>query len=286
MAIREAALVDWEQWQLAHPGPHAWRNDDTCVVASDGTEQLGEEGTRAPMVYYRAMPDRPAELIVQGPVRLRIEARPLLDADSHEVLHDWLRVVAAERQWRFPVDGQPPIGNLKLVSDSAIRPGRAAWGVITLGPGRHALALAGQHHALVVRVAVWRPRLALSALPRLSPGIADAARCGCWGQLQPLSSDSGQRVRQALYVQIIRSGDTAASSDATRHSVSVPLFVPVSCCRPQAQPADAAWAKMPSESDPQRQLADERSALDDPAHDATRGTSTARRAVGISSRIR
>ncbi|NOT55464.1 MAG: hypothetical protein HOP18_12735, partial [Deltaproteobacteria bacterium] len=76
------ALFAWEHWQARLPGPRLWNPDDTIVTDYQGALRLYSIDRDLYAQFYAATPQRPVQLQVQGPIRLKVEARPLHPATT------------------------------------------------------------------------------------------------------------------------------------------------------------------------------------------------------------
>ena len=136
-AERLSAIVAWENWQQSQPGPRVWQLDDHSVVRCAGTASVYVAARDLYTQYYLAQPAQPVWLDVQGPLDVQLEARPLHDTESNQVLHDELmvRVPAANTCSRSTATG--PRRSCRSSSNRAVRrasrsPARWRWGQVAI----------------------------------------------------------------------------------------------------------------------------------------------------------
>jgi hypothetical protein len=173
-----ATFVAWADWQATHPGPR--RETDAGAFAIDfaGAQLLRSVERDTWFTMLRAEPERPLRLRVPGPVRLRIEARPLHAADAPQRLDGWLRVRGEGRDWLVPITANAAARSLELVGRPELAAGRAVTHTLDLGPGWHTLDIDGGGQSLLVRPTITEPALRLPVLPRLTADTAAARAAG------------------------------------------------------------------------------------------------------------
>jgi hypothetical protein len=167
-AIRCAAIAAWEHWQANQPGPLAWREEAGLVVDYLGAESVYSIDRDLYARFYRTSPERPVRLQVAGPVRLRLEVRPVHPHDSTVPFDDWLTIQEPGLLRVIPVTDNYPAKGLTLVSDSTQVPGSKVLHEVELGPGLHEIAVAGETKDVLVRVFARRPEIPLGILPPLT----------------------------------------------------------------------------------------------------------------------
>ena len=169
---RQRALLDWEDWQDADPGPRVWRDGGHAVSAHAGTRTLFSIARSDYAELFRATPEAPLRLAVYGPTRLRLGVRPLHAGAAAGPLNDWLTLRAAGGLQRHPIIDNNVSPGLRPASDEPWRPGQEVELVQEVPAGYHELALSAAQHELLVAVAVEEPRRPLSVLPPLNPYTA------------------------------------------------------------------------------------------------------------------
>src|SRR5262249_30623511 len=76
----------------APPGPFAWREEASAVVDCLGARQVYSIDRDLYVPAALAAPQRPVRIQVPGPVRLRLEVRPLHPRGSTAPLDDWISI--------------------------------------------------------------------------------------------------------------------------------------------------------------------------------------------------
>ena len=77
LAQRWRAILEWEKWQDEHPGPWRWQENGSLVKAYSGAETLYSVDRDLYAQFYRAKPANRLKLVVLGPTRIKLEARPV-----------------------------------------------------------------------------------------------------------------------------------------------------------------------------------------------------------------
>ncbi|MDX1607029.1 MAG: hypothetical protein R3202_12605, partial [Candidatus Competibacterales bacterium] len=172
---RLRAIADWERWYAAQPGAREWRDAETLVTDHAGAVTLYATDLDLHGRAFRARPDRPVELRIQGPVRLRVKAR-LLHADEPErPVDDWLLVRDGSAVHRTPILPDRPAQGLSIAGEPQLKPGRLTTLDHMLGPGLHTVTVSSPERALLVEAEIERPALALAVLPEPTPVTVLAA---------------------------------------------------------------------------------------------------------------
>jgi hypothetical protein len=169
-AARLRAAVDWTRWQAEQPGPLTWQDEPSAVIDYAGAESVYSVDRDLYARFSRATPERPVKIRVVGPVRLRLETRPIHPQDSTRPLEDdWLRIREPGALTWYPITDNFASQGLVIVGDPAHVPGVRVQPEIEVGPGLHELEVSALTHALLVRVYVQRPEMPLGVLPTLTP---------------------------------------------------------------------------------------------------------------------
>lgn len=185
---RFRAIVDWEKWQSAHPGQRVPEPEMGSVTASAGAVSLTNEARDTWFHSLRATAGQPVSLRLAGPVKIRIEARPIHPIDSRTPLDGWLQVRNGERLYVQPITRNMPAQGLAIVGDKLHSAGLKVERDIDLGPGLHELQVSGGSLDLLVRVNAYRPALAAAPLPTITPETLSAAVDGLYQAAQPLAN--------------------------------------------------------------------------------------------------
>lgn len=170
----DAALADWAQWNATHPGPRSWRNAAYQVTDFAGTETLYAIDRDLYLTTYRSEPGRPLRLRLAGPVKLRIEARPLHASRVDARLEGWLNIRTEGHQWLTPITQNAPASGLVMLGHPQTLAGRKVVQELQLGPGWHEVEVGGDDWPLLLRVQTAQPALRLPVLPELTADTATA----------------------------------------------------------------------------------------------------------------
>ncbi len=195
---RARARRDLAGWQQQLPGPRGWRNAQRAVVAHAGVRTLSSTALGDHGDWLRATPEQALELVVQGPVTLRLGVRPLHPPGTDAARDYWLALREGAHQEQIPIGanrrslglslsagdgagirgegvgtegvgtegvGTESVGTESVGTESVGTEGVGAEIAILreLGPGLHRLALAPRQRPVLMRVAfaeTQRPLLA------------------------------------------------------------------------------------------------------------------------------
>lgn len=187
-ATREAAILDWEQWQAGWTGPVRWQEEPTLVSDYAGGETLYSIATDRYSRSWRSAPGQPLRLRFVGPLRLRLEARPLHRPGPPLPFDGWLQLRQSGSLRLLPISGNIPSQGLALVGEPTLLPGIAVRGEYAFGPGLHELEIASEEGPVLVRPWVERPELPLGVLPPLTPETLARFAAGGGTPQEPLAS--------------------------------------------------------------------------------------------------
>lgn len=165
---RLEALFAWEQWQSRRPGPWDWRDADDVAVHSASTELLFNLEQNQFAHYFRADPDKPVRLCFVGPMRLKIEARPVLGLPFEKAVDDWLEISSFGITNRVPVMQCVPNPGLQLASTTNALPGVKTTAELEWGPGWHEVAVRLAGRPGLIHVQQQQPVLPPRILPTLN----------------------------------------------------------------------------------------------------------------------
>ena len=197
---RGYAVAAWLSWQSRHPGPRAWRHEPQSLAGHAGAVVLRSVALNLRSQWWQATASEPLTVRVVGPVRVRVEVRPL--HRSHDSLLDgWLKVRGDGQLWVMPFHQNQPSPGLALDTTSALA-GVPVTREIELPAGLHELSIDAADVPVAARVMVERPSLQLPVLPtpaaaHFTPHEGVAARslpsssCGARQGCLFIAGDSG-----------------------------------------------------------------------------------------------
>ena len=180
-SVRLEGIVAWENWQVQYPGPWSWQPDRAAVIQCAGAASVYLVERDRYLQYYRAQPDQPVWLELQGPVMLQLEARPLHNQGEDQALHDELMVRGAGREHLFPINNNRAATGLEIVEHPTQVPGYRCGGTLALGPGRHRLQVSAGRTQVLVRARLRQPVGLLPVLPPLTCQTVQAVWDGSYG---------------------------------------------------------------------------------------------------------
>ena len=216
---RLKAISAWEKWQSGHAGPKVWESEMGSMAAGAGTAQLVNKARDSWFHAFRATAAQPVTMRLAGPVRIRVEARPLHPAGSRIPLDGWLQVRDGEKLYLQPIIRNMPAQGLDMPGDTARAAGFKVEREINLGPGIHELQVSGGTLELLVRVSALRPALPETPLPTITPETLCAAVAGLY--LPPPSVDAIKPVPEKERITLVSRHGTheARQLPYTRHDI-------------------------------------------------------------------
>lgn len=210
----DGADVDaWQHWHSGHPGPFVWREEAHLVTDFAGSETLYSVDRDAYSRAYLANADKPVRLRVMGPVRLRIEARPVHAAAASQPVDGWLRLKEGAGMRLLPISNNLPATGLEMAGRSELAPGRKVSGEFDFGSGMHEVELDAGSLPVLLRVLARRPEMVIPQVPALhaesltgglsAPAMVEEgkdAAMGCWKNCAVLvqSGEEGGAYRRDL----------------------------------------------------------------------------------------
>ncbi len=149
-------------------GQPVWRNAEHLVSSSAGAMNYLASARGTYGRFYRAAPGQPLLLNVDGPVRLKISARPMHKAASKDPLEGWFSLTVNNQQIWVPVTNNHQASGIDLFATSA-RAGTAVEEIIDLPAGHHSVNVVTETTRLLVE-AQTASMPALAQPGKLTPG--------------------------------------------------------------------------------------------------------------------
>ncbi|MDC0662935.1 hypothetical protein [Marinobacter sp. SS21] len=137
-----AGLWRWQDWRAGFTG-----EVDRVQVYNPDLDRFYQR--------QRVRPDAPLTVTVTGPVQLEVKVAPLHRLRDQR-LDDWLNIHHHGQRYQFPIINNG-VFNRHAVIGAEEYPGSVETVRITLGPGRHQLALNTQQHPALVQLQLATP---------------------------------------------------------------------------------------------------------------------------------
>ncbi len=171
---RIRALIELERWQADHPGPYRWSLLRDALYSADETVVM-KHAQREAFLTEAALvsSQRPVELVVQGPKRLRFRLRAVTDSPESADARDFAFVQSEYQRTVIPVTAVDWSTALYLPDRPELRVGLQAIGTLEIGPGRHRLQVTSRSSDMLVEVDTWEPVHRIPLLPALNPRLID-----------------------------------------------------------------------------------------------------------------
>lgn len=187
---RHGALQRWARWRSSLPGRRIWQAAENLVVFEDGGERLQSRALGLSSRWARSTPDRPVQIRVVGPTKLRIDSRPLLTDSSPRTEPGWLVFRTDRRHWRSPLAGASISAGLERADDGPEFVGSNSRSTLVLDAGIHEIEIYDPRGTTLVRIFEEQAQFDFAILPNLGPSALD------WlagNAPPPASSDIGCR---------------------------------------------------------------------------------------------
>jgi len=165
---RLEAVFEWEEWQGAQLGPRRWQTARDVTPECSATELVFSSEQNQFTSLFRTEPGKQLRLRFLGPLRLQVEARPVLSVPFQAPLDDWLEIAEYGITNRTPVCQSGPNPNLRLATSSNALLGTKTTATLEWGPGFHQVEICLAGHVGLFRVLEEVPVLPLRVLPTLN----------------------------------------------------------------------------------------------------------------------
>ena len=159
------AIGPWETWQSQHPGPRKWIEEAAAIHSSSGAINIYSQARDLSARFFTAEPNSPGEIVIHGPVKVKIETRPIHQSDAGEPISDWLQLASSGAAERIPITNNYPSENLVIEGDEIRKPGALVTAEIDLPSGLNRIRVFAARSQLAFRVLVSRPEIAAPVLP-------------------------------------------------------------------------------------------------------------------------
>ncbi|MDP2828866.1 MAG: OmpA family protein [Sulfuricellaceae bacterium] len=202
----------WLRWHSGHPGPFVWREEAHLVTDFAGSETLYSIDRDAYSRAYLATADKPVRLRLMGPVRLRIEARPVHADSASEAVDGWLRMKESSGMRLLPISNNLPVSGLELAGRSDLKAGRKVSGEFDFGPGIHELELDAGRLPVLLRVLARRPEMVVPLAPPLQTDGLNRSNLALSRQ-EPALPPGGERLSGMAWPEAasLAAGDVVAA---------------------------------------------------------------------------
>ncbi len=192
VSARSATVSAWRQWLAEHPGPYLWQEDSSLVSSYCGADSVYSVARDTYAQYFRAEPERTVKLEVMGPARLKLEVRPLHDAQVDEPLNDWIHLRTGGEDDTIPITENRPNLGLRVIGSKDQLPGQQLEPELSIGAGLQQIEIHAESRDLLVRVFVRRPEQPLSVLPPFTQATLDTVLAGKFTKMVDLGARTTQ----------------------------------------------------------------------------------------------
>ena len=167
-AVRLTAIGKWENWQANHPGPRIWKDQPDAVKSYARGLTIYSQVQNTNTAYFMAKPTSPATVEIHGPVKIKIQARPLHPNAQAGALNDWLLLSGGGVTQRVPISNNCPSKTLTIEDAEEYVPGSFVTAEIDLPAGLNRFQIAAAETPVGIRVLAERPEIASPVLPHVN----------------------------------------------------------------------------------------------------------------------
>ncbi|MCB1984069.1 MAG: hypothetical protein KDF49_01415 [Nitrosomonas sp.] len=167
------AVVPWVQWRMNHPGPRHWREEQNIITDYAGAVSLYNSARDISSQAFLATTEKPVKLSFIGPIRLRVDARPVHPPEDITI-DAWLKLRSKNGLRLMPINNNRQVDWPTIISHEGWAVGQRATEEFNFGPGHHEIELSGFDRSFLINVFVQRPVFDLGVLPPLNhPSLVD-----------------------------------------------------------------------------------------------------------------
>ena len=189
LAIRQQAVLDWEEWQWNHPGGRKEINFNQTVIEHGGSLMMKSRTRGLRSIAFIAGKGRPVKARFHGPLTVKVKARPIHSAKASEAVDGWLEVRTGNRLHLTPFNNNWPSAGLVFDGVEHCQPGQAVEFEKVFGPGLHEVEISGNEQSLGIQLYAFVPIVPIGLLPPLTPENVGNALAG--RQVAPLVAADG-----------------------------------------------------------------------------------------------
>ena len=177
--MRLQALEQWRSWQYRNPGPRQWVAQPNYIEKSSGTATVYATIAGTTAQYFLADADDPAMMEIEGPCRIKIEARPLHEDPQPNVpINDWLIIHNDANSQLIPIINNFPSRLLQIRGQRSQRIGTLVESEIEIPAGRNVLRFNAEKSKVLFRVLVSQPEIHLPILPQVNKFTVNSISAG------------------------------------------------------------------------------------------------------------
>ena len=163
--VRLAAIGKWEQWQADHPGPRTWSEATAAVKSYSRALSVYSTTQDAQARYFQADPTSSGTVTIHGPVKLRIQVRPLHHRKHTQPISDWLQLSSSGVTRRVAISNNDASETLTIEGEQEYVPGALVTAEIDLPAGLNQFRINAARSPIAFRVLALRPEIASPVLP-------------------------------------------------------------------------------------------------------------------------
>lgn len=157
--------AELSRWWSRHPGVWGWTTPPELVRRFAGVHDYASPITGKPLRLHLATREAPVTMAVNGPVRLRLEVRPVHPDREGPRLEGWSLLELDDRPWPMAINDTPPARELTPRDPQAPVAGLAVTREFDIPSGPHRVTVRADRFPLLVRGQVHQPRIRLANPP-------------------------------------------------------------------------------------------------------------------------
>jgi hypothetical protein len=170
----ETAITEWQKWQAQHPQPFVWEEAPQIVIDYAGAANIYNIERDMYSRAFISEKGRPIKLSVMGPLKIRIEARPLHTDRSAAPIDGWLEIRDGKDLKVLPISNNVPSQSLVISGDKGMIPGIKAVAEYNVDGGLHYIEVSGGDLPILIQAYIKSPEIRIGVLPPITPDTVAA----------------------------------------------------------------------------------------------------------------
>ncbi|GGI88134.1 hypothetical protein [Legionella impletisoli] len=176
--LREQGVRAWEYWQANQPSDYLWKNEDSIIQDYANGYTLYSIERDLYSQAYEGTKNRPVKMHIIGPVKVRLEIRPMHQNLSYKPLDGWFYIYENKTVQPYAITNNFPSEAIKIIGKPNGVAGQRFFIEFELGPGPHTIKAGAGALSFLLRPYLLRPEIPIPILPILNSATRQAALQG------------------------------------------------------------------------------------------------------------
>ncbi|WP_133130603.1 hypothetical protein [Legionella yabuuchiae] len=176
--IRANGVKAWEHWQANQPGHYVWKNEDNIIQDYANGYTLYSIERDLYSQVYEGTRTRPVKMRIIGPIKVRLEVRPMHSSAAFKPLDGWFYIREHKRVTPYAISNNFPSQAIKIIGKPNDVAGQRFFVEFNLGAGPHNITVDAGNHSFLLRPHLLRPEIPVPILPTLNSATRQAALQG------------------------------------------------------------------------------------------------------------